>query len=337
MTRAPASAQVASDPTTSDRRLVYTTPQGTHVLVALYGAGSLAGSTVDPSDGALNLVYDGTNENSAIVSHVHGGTRQAPLQSIRNANVALNDLSGIGGTVLFGVKLGNFDLVTNGQINLTSGVNTLLLNSVAPNTQINLRTLPAALTTQTPATNANTSVSLEYTPDVGTATSDARTLTGVSGDFVPAPNLTTLDFISVLDGVMNPNAPPAPPGVVISINSVNGTPRSPAALGDPEVFGLDPTAQALIGFDAATGAIVQTIPLPGPMTAGVGLAHDDGSLVALVSDGSTIYAFNALTGNPAGQFTTTNLLDQVDGIGSTGSYDGIGSVDSFAVLARTRA
>ena len=66
---------------------------------------------------------------------------------------------------------------------------------------------------------------------------------------------------------------------------------------------------------------MQTIPLPGPMTSGVGLAHDDGSLVALVSDGSTVYAFNALTGNPAGQFTTTNLLDQVDGIGSTGSYD----------------
>ena len=94
---------------------------------------------------------------------------------------------------------------------------------MAPNTQINLRTLQQATTTQTPATNANTSVTLQYTPDVGTAASDARTLTGVSGDFVPAPNLTTLDFVSVLDGVMNPNAPPAPPGVVISINSVNGT------------------------------------------------------------------------------------------------------------------
>src|SRR3954451_20283904 len=62
--------------TLQDRRMEYTTPQGTHVKITLYGLGSLAGSTVDP-DGALNLVFRGTNQGTGIVGRVSGGTHHA--------------------------------------------------------------------------------------------------------------------------------------------------------------------------------------------------------------------------------------------------------------------
>src|SRR5262249_51900318 len=100
------------------RQITYGTPQGAQVVVTIIGAGSLAGSSVDPSTGALNLVYGDTNENTAIISRVRGGDGQAPLASIHNANVAINDLSGIGGTALFQVNLHSFNLVPDGQINL---------------------------------------------------------------------------------------------------------------------------------------------------------------------------------------------------------------------------
>lgn len=60
-----------------DRRMSYTTPQGTRVIVTLYGVGSLAGSTVDP-DGALNLIFSQTGPQSAIVAKVSGGPVAPP-------------------------------------------------------------------------------------------------------------------------------------------------------------------------------------------------------------------------------------------------------------------
>jgi hypothetical protein len=70
----------------SDRRIAYTTPEGTHVVITLYGVGSLAGTTVDP-DGALNLVFSETNQSTGIVAKVSGGTGHAP-------NNVANDLVG---------------------------------------------------------------------------------------------------------------------------------------------------------------------------------------------------------------------------------------------------
>src|SRR5204863_4327220 len=98
--------------------------------------------------GALHLAYGGTNAFSKIVGHVVGGGGHAPLASILNRQLiqagAPNSVSGIGGNVLQSVLLSDFDLVRGGTINLTAGVNSLTLDAVSPDTQINLRALPPA-------------------------------------------------------------------------------------------------------------------------------------------------------------------------------------------------
>jgi hypothetical protein len=312
-------ADVQSGISLSDRRMSYITPQGTHVLITLYGVGSLAGSTV--SDGALNLVFSETNENTGIVARVSGGTGEAPLQSIRNANLPINNISGIGGSVLNIVNLKNFDLVSGGQINLTSGVGTLILNSVGQNTQINLRELAESFTTSgSTATYTNSGVTLTFTSD----SLGARILSSVSGTFTPSPTLPSTKPTNTGSGVP-PGPYPAPPGTVISINHIQGPARSEEGLGDPQVFGYDPVANALIRFDVITGQPTMTIPLTGMPTqtfGGVGLGRDNGQLVALVGNNSTIQAFNAVTGALVGQFSTANLaasgFKTITGIGSTG-------------------
>ena len=53
-------------------------------------------------------------------------------------------MSGVGGNPVPSVKMQNFDLIGGGKINLTPGVGSLILNSIGPDTQVNLRTLPPA-------------------------------------------------------------------------------------------------------------------------------------------------------------------------------------------------
>jgi hypothetical protein len=294
--------------------------------VTLYGVGSLAGSTVDP-DGALNLVFSETNEDTGIVAKVSGGTGQAPLESIHNANLPIENLSGIGGTVLNIVNLKNFNLVSGGRINMTSGVHTLILNSVGPDTQINLRELAESFNgSGSTTTNTNSGVTLTFTQDAH----GARILTGVSGTFSPSPTLPSTKPVNTGSGVP-PGPSPAPPGAVISINHIQGPPRSEEGLGDPQVFGYDPMANALIRFDVITGQPTLTIPLAGMGTqkfGGVALGRDNGQLVALVGNNTTVQAFNALNGTPMGSFSIASLA-------STGfkTVTGIGSTDNKTVLA----
>ncbi|MGE5756170.1 MAG: hypothetical protein ACM35G_10725 [Planctomycetaceae bacterium] len=305
-----------------DRRIAYTTPEGAHVVITLYGVGSLAGTTVDP-DGALNLVFSETNQSTGIVGKVSGGTGRAPVRSLHHANLSIQDLSGIGGSLLNVVNLKDFDLVDGGRINLTGGVHVLFLNSAGRDTQINLRELPAQfLAGSSPGTTSSTAngVTLQFLDDV----LGARTLEGIGGAFVPELNFLAATNVSgATNAGTKPGPPPAPPGAVISIRHIRGPARSSARLGDPEVFGYDPTANALIRFDVANGQPTLTIPLSGagmPL-AGVALGRDNGRLVALVGDGTTIRAFDAVTGAPAGQFTTASLapagLHTIDGLGST--------------------
>ncbi len=131
--------------TSATTQINYTTPQGSKVHVQLFGAGSLAGSTV-AADGTLNLVYSGTGYFSQIIGTVKGGTGEAPLGTITNASVPINTLTGVGGTLIGRVTLPNFDLIPGGNINLTPGVNALTLNSVAANSQIHLRDNPLTST-----------------------------------------------------------------------------------------------------------------------------------------------------------------------------------------------
>ena len=130
-----------------DTQFTYVTPTGGHALIKIVGIGNLAGTTVDGS-GGLHLLYGGTNAFSKIVGQVQGGGGTAPLSSILNTqlvqNGQANSLTGVGGNPLAAVLMKNFDLVAGGSINLTPGVTSLILDSIGPNTQVHLRTLPPA-------------------------------------------------------------------------------------------------------------------------------------------------------------------------------------------------
>ena len=334
-----------------DRRMAYTTPQGSHVVITVYGVGSLAGTTVGP-DGALNLVYGGTNEATGIVAKVTGGTGQATLRSIHPANVPIGNLSGIGGTVLNILNLKDFNLVAGGRINLTPGVHSLFLNSVGPNTQVNVRELGESLIPTTSSTTSSgtgtgtgTSGSTSANPGTSSATSNttsgvttqfsvdslgARTLTGVSGTFAASPFLPNTR--PPAGTAKAPGPPPPPPGALIQIEHIQGPVRGSASLGDAQIYGFDPVANALIRFDAVTGQPTLTVPLAGAGSpiAGVALGRNNGAQVALVGEGQTIRAFDAVTGAAVGGFSTANLA-------ATGfrSIDGIGSTDDKTVLSDT--
>ncbi len=299
----------------------YTTPQGAHVTINLFGAGSLAGTNTE-TNGALNLIFSGTNASSGIVAHVSRGGGRAPLQSIQNQNLALGDLSGVGGNPLNVVNLKDFDLVSGGQINLTSGVHNLFLNSVASNSQVHVRTLPSSPTvTQGGETNTAEGVTLNYS----NGPNGSLTLTSVSGQFVAGPNIVEpKQTVGTGNSVATvPAPPPAPPGFVMVVNHINGNPLIPASIGDPQIYGYDPTANQLIRFDASTGAQLQAIPLPttGTPATGISLARDNNQLVVLVNQGTNILAYNAVNGAYQGQFSTTGLaalgLTSITGLGST--------------------
>ena len=88
---------------------------------------------------------------SSATSRAVTAARPWPASSIASSSrpEAQNSLSGVGGNVIKAVYLSNFDLIAGGNINLTSGVNTLVLDSVGPDTQIHLRALPPAPATTT--------------------------------------------------------------------------------------------------------------------------------------------------------------------------------------------
>jgi hypothetical protein len=322
-----------------DRLIQYTTPQGTHVTITMYGIGSLAGSSVSPN-GALNLKISGTNAGSWVVGTTSGGTGLAPLQSVLYARTSPDDLTGIGGTPMAVLNLKNFDLVSGGQINLTAGLHEIFLNSTAANSQVNLRELPESLVTtgsvSTATTNGQTLTYLDQQLKNGSLSS--QTLVSVTGQFTPGKNLAKIKTTTFTPAGL-PGTIIAPPGMIAVVRHVLGTPRNPSTLPDPQIFGYDPTLNALIRFDATTGAVVQTIPLGGVGSpfAGTTLARDNGQLVVLFGSGTMVQAFNAVTGAPVGQFSTANLaalgLGEIDEMGSTGSQTLVGDAKSSLLLA----
>ncbi len=395
----PSAVTVSAPPRVSPlRRLVYTAPGGGRVLIQMFGVGNMDGTSVD-SDGALNLRFSGTNQETGILARVVGGTGVAPVRSVRSLNLPSGSLTGVGGSLIDIVDLHNFDLVAGGRINLTPGVHVLSLNSAAADTQINLREVPenttvtstsglSSSTTSSTSTTGATSTTGTTTSNTGstsvgissggtttngtttgglstsgssagtttatsttsassttfttstTTTSGAtttvstvlpssttqngqtltyaysstggQTLTGISGRFVPGANVV-LQNITYGSPNPQPGAPPAPPGVVIAINHVNGPASGTTpTTGDAQIYGYDRVAGTLIRFDTVTGAQTQTIPLAGilPDTnveAGVALAVVNNALLVLVNDGSTIYAFHTTDGTPAGSFSLASL------------------------------
>lgn len=396
----------------------YVTPQGGIATIRIVGVGTLAGTSVD-GNGALHLVYGGTNVYSKITGSVSGGGGQATLASILNNQLIASgqplSLSGVGGTPVASVLMHNFNLEAGGTIILTPGVTSVVLNSIGPNTNVQLRTLPPApsyrilpanagntaggasglygqLVTSSSSTSLATSsgipisrtasstntstggvpstglsptetivgttivpivtgnsslfsggssgssstleagqsasitsaqgVTLSYASDGGRD----QVLTNVSGSFTAQPNL--LEPLAVGQALTEP---PAPPGIILKANSIGGAPNTRInPLTDSKIFGYDPATGQLIRFDlnlkTDTGGVDPTfapISVPGsPTVAGVDLAHDGAQLVVLVTSGTTVYAYNADTGAPAGSFTTAL---PVDAIATAGNITVLGS------------
>lgn len=307
----------------------YTTPQGAHVKIHLYGLGDLTGTYLD-GDGALNLRFSGTNQSTGIIAQVHGGTGHALLRSIQHRFIPAQSLSGIGSTLLNVVNLKDFDLVPGGRINLTGGVHLLFLNSAASNTQVSLRELPeSAQNTGTSASSTQNGVTYGFLIDL----SGAQTLTSIGGSFIPGFSVLPSNAGSLQNTNPPPGPPPAPPGVVVSINHINGPARNGQTIGNPQIFAYDTTTAQLVRFDVATGKSTLTIDnaLHGsnPKDAGVALGRDNGNLDVLVSDGSTVYAYNAVSGAPDGSFSLAPLKAAPY---SLANPTRLGTYDSFTVV-----
>jgi len=150
----------------------YNTVAGGHVTISVVGIGTLAGTSLDKS-GALELVYGGTNAYTKVVGTVQGGGGHAPLASIENSQLiatgAANSLSGVGGNVVQSFLLSPFDLINGGRINLTAGVNSLILDSIGADTQVNLRALPPAPSTTTVLPTSSLLVGTSPTTTGGTS------------------------------------------------------------------------------------------------------------------------------------------------------------------------
>ena len=332
---------LGSPPSITNRFIGYSTPTGSRVTVSLVGKGSLLGSSVDP-DGGLNLMFSNTRATTKIFVGVKGGT--APLKTVHDAALSLDNVTGVGGHLLGTFAAPGLDLVENGNINLSSGIGRIQLHSVGRNTQIHLRELPqvaaapGGIITSTSA-SPNTAVPIP----LGTAAVAASTpapafapatynsagrvlsytneatggsiLSGISGQFAPTLNQ------GVLFDPTRPGAAQPPPGVIIQIGMVDAGVKGGQPIGSGQIFGYDGTANKLIRFDERTGAALQSIDVGGAAknVAGVGLGRNGRELVVLLGRGTTVQAFDAVTGAAVGQFSTANL-------GSIGFNDGIDGV-----------
>jgi hypothetical protein len=396
--------------TSNDTTFDYTTPQGAKVAIKLVGPGSLKGTALD-NGGALNLVFSGTTVFTTITGTVKGGNGQANLATISTENVPLTDLSGIGGDLIGRILLPSFNLIPGGQVNLTSGIQSFNLNSVAATSQVHLRDTPlntslgiqsyvntitgtgvtfAQISANSTGATSTSATGLSSGTSIGVATGQSAggvttvgagtlnpTALGFGGGEVGAingaiplintvgngqnvlgtPGLTQTqveqgrsinyivgndggDQLNTVAGTFAPgenliepsdiSLPPdrvPPPGVLITIKHVNGdTTPTTLPLGDPMIYGYDAKTNALVEFDATTGAKENSIPLPASPNGvgGVSLVRDGSELVVLVGIGSEVFGFDATNGDAVGHFSTSSLNSvtvpnfTVTGIGTTG-------------------
>jgi hypothetical protein len=371
-----------------NREFTYRTPTGGLAVITMTGVGNLKGTTAP--GGVLQIEYADTNSFSKIIGKVYGGGNRAPLESIYNRHLveagAQNSLSGVGGNVIQAVILNDWDLVPGGVINLTSGVNSLVLNSIGPDTQVHLRDIPASIEptalvanatavlqnptnpatsssstsssssarfggssspstsgvtptlpvgVPTPVTNANGTTwtyKLEQAQDL--------TLVGVSGSFTAQPNVVE----SLPAGQPRQTPPPAPPGIILKVNGIYGSPTAPInLLTDSEFWGYDATTHRLVQFNLnlTTGPgqpdfigtpTTKRIQVPGnPSAVGLNLGWDGSQLDVLVSSGATVYAYNATTGLPDTTYGPNNYFFSTSNL-IAGPIISIGSTDTVTVI-----
>ncbi len=349
-------AQNGSRP--SERKLSFPTPGGGRGLIVLYGLGTLRGTTIDPTTGAVNIVYNDTDANSKIVGFVRGGTGLGVLGGVRDADVPLSSLSGVGANQINVVNLHSFDLISGGVISLTGGVGDLFLHSAAANTIINVQSLPISSAQTNPSPSSpSLGVTFVSTPGGG------QQLAGVGGLTIPgsvgSANVSTTSTSGFTTRV-NPDGSVSlipttggaivkvpPPGVGLVIDEINGTPRD-VTLGNPQFFGYDPTTGNLVRFDASTGAFLGTIsatnvpaadphgvpPIALGVQGEVGLARLGLTQVVVVGAGFTVEVFDATTGAYLGRFSTNNGTSSIllNPAGVAQPVTGVGEADRGTVV-----
>lgn len=337
--------------TTADRRKFFTTPEGGRIVLNLFGLGTLDGTTQDP-DGALNIVYDNTTSDSQIVARVVGGNGRAKLRTFRDADVPLGSLS-VSDNRLGTVNLSQFDLVAGGAFNASGGVRTVQLASMGPATVMDLQSLPvqtSQLTNDLSSSQQQDIIQWIVAPDGSVQVAGvgglqapgaiAGTTTSSSGEAFETRITASgqVELIPVATTTTGDTGTP-PPGVNLLVDRIDGL-GGAVPLGNPQIFGYSPADNALIRFDAATGAALQgmplTTPVPANTDAGVGLSRVDGVQVVLVGTDLTVQAFDVLTGSFVGSFTAANLVpggfSQITGIGTTD--EGTGLVDGPSNLVQ---
>jgi|GEM_PF-4422398 len=127
--------------TIDERRLAFETNDGGVVVVTLYGPGNLRGTGIT-ADGALAIVYDETNASSRIDVQTRGGSGRVRLAEVRDADMAIDRLDGVGGNLLGVVNLRRTELIEGGRINLTGGAMVVALGTVKAGSSVHVRTLP---------------------------------------------------------------------------------------------------------------------------------------------------------------------------------------------------
>lgn len=333
------------------QQFTYTTPRGGRATLSIQGRGSLEGTYVDAS-GALHLRYSLSNSYTKIVANVQGGGGRADLASVFSLTQAEagagNSLSGVGSPVIGMINLRQFDLIPGGTINAEAGIGVLGLRSAAAGSQIQLRELTGledasqrfdargnsptynASLANIIATDTSTGSTTGATNSGGSAANPlitdvflVQTLAGGDGEFLSAGNI----LLESTNG--DPGLPPPPPGVVITIDRIDGDlPTVPNLQTDARIFGYDPATGRVLRFQldlnddegVVDGAFAPIAVAGAPADVGLALGRDGGRLVLLVNNGTVASAYDATYGTALGSFTVP-----------AGFYS-TGSTDAFTVI-----
>ena len=296
-------------PNTFPANTTVQTPFSATTVTTVTGTGGIVGSA-----GGGGTIISGSGTNSGTGTSILG-TGGGTITST-GSNIVVNGPSTLSGLINNPTGTGEVSAQsTNGVFNVTSTTIVTGGNgnpvAIPPDEEPVAPPAPVGSVAPTTYTFAGRTQTYSNDPELG-----GTTLTNVTGQFTPTPNLITTP------NPANPGPSPQPPGILIQVNSVNG---SGGQIGDGQVWGYDAVANSLVRFNTVTGQLLQAFNVGGTPTnaAGVGLGRIDREQVVLLARGTVVQVFDASTGAPLGSFSVTNLaplgFNAVDGIGYTGT------------------